>query len=85
MKLYHTVLDNGGIGELLAHSEKWARIAEQMCLVSPRGKPDHKKLEKLYCKHVLPYESLSLCKYSSSLYVRRVLSIYGLAYLVSNS
>ncbi|KOB73706.1 ARID/BRIGHT DNA binding protein [Operophtera brumata] len=54
VKLYHLVLEEGGIEELLAHRETWARIAEQMSLVSPRGKPDPKKLEKLYCKHVLP-------------------------------
>lgn len=56
-RLYHTVQDLGGLSEVI-EKKKWARVAEDMCI--PKTAQDRvTKLDDIYCKYLLPYETLS--------------------------
>lgn len=56
-KLYHTVQELGGLKEVI-ELDKWCRVADLMKI--PKSAQDRvTKLDDIYCKYLLPYDTLS--------------------------
>jgi protein Jumonji len=56
-RLYHTVQDLGGLKEVI-ELDKWCRVADLMKI--PKSAQDRvSKLDDIYCKYLLPYDTLS--------------------------
>lgn len=56
-RLYHTVQDLGGLKEVI-ELDKWCRVADLMKI--PKSAQDRvTKLDDIYCKYLLPYDTLS--------------------------
>lgn len=60
-RLYHTVQELGGLKEVI-ELDKWCRVAELMKM--PKG-AQVSKLDDIYCKYLLPYDTLSHGKFSA--------------------
>lgn len=59
-RLYHTVQELGGLREVI-EKKKWSKVAEDMCI--PKSAHDRAtKLDDIYCKYLLPYDTLSLAE-----------------------
>lgn len=60
-KLYHTVQELGGLKEVI-ELDKWCRVADLMKI--PKSAQDRvTKLDDIYCKYLLPYDTLSHGKF----------------------
>lgn len=56
-RLYHTVQELGGLKEVI-EMDKWSRVADLMKI--PKSAQDRvTKLDDIYCKYLLPYDTLS--------------------------
>lgn len=56
-RLYHTVQELGGLKEVI-ELDKWCRVADLMKI--PKSAQDRvTKLDDIYCKYLLPYDTLS--------------------------
>ncbi|XP_028174848.1 uncharacterized protein LOC114363361 isoform X2 [Ostrinia furnacalis] len=55
-KLYRTVQRHGGLKKVI-EKKRWGRVAEDMRF--PRGPRSAKRIDQLYVKHLLPYDTLS--------------------------
>ena len=57
MKLYKTVQSLGGLKQVIER-QKWTKVAEMLQI--PKTVQDRvTKLDDIYCKYLLPYETLS--------------------------
>lgn len=56
-RLYQTVQSLGGLKEVI-EKKKWPRVAEQM-RITKLAKSGGTKLDDIYCKYLLPYDTLS--------------------------
>lgn len=56
-RLYQTVQELGGLKEVI-EKKKWQRVSEVMKI--PKSAQDRvTKLDDIYCKYLLPYDTLS--------------------------
>lgn len=56
-RLYHTVQELGGLKEVI-ELDKWCHVADLMKI--PKSAQDRvSKLDDIYCKYLLPYDTLS--------------------------
>lgn len=68
-KLYHLVQRHGGL-ETVINKKRWGRVAEDMKFT--RGPNTERRLDQIYVKFLLPYDTLSHRKYygySRSFYI----------------
>lgn len=61
-RLYQTVQSLGGLKEVIER-KKWSKVSELMRI--PKSAQDRvTKLDDIYCKYLLPYDTLSTGRFS---------------------